>query len=93
MEVRYGAIGLESRFISSFINYVRFMAVRSIPASTQVVMTELSASVVSAEARTLLYKGVVPVKFPDCVVKSLTSLSDLIRPSMSSTVLYAAPGA
>jgi hypothetical protein len=52
MEVRYGAIGLESRFISSFINYVRFMAVRSIPASTQVVMTELSASVVSAEART-----------------------------------------
>jgi hypothetical protein len=36
---------------------------------------------------------VVPVKFPDCVVKSLTSLSDLICPSMSSTVLYAAPGA
>lgn len=51
MEVRYGAIGLESRLMT-FIDYVRFMAVQSIPASAQVVTTELSASVVSAEART-----------------------------------------
>lgn len=72
------------------------MAVRSTRASTQVVMTELSQpqpQLYPPKLAPLLYKGVVPVKFPDCVVKSLTSLSDLIRPNMSSTVLYAAPGA